>query len=145
MAELLYKELSYEIQGAAMEVRKIYGAGHKESIYQRALAEEFTIRNIPFQREASITILSPKTNKMMGIYRPDFLVDAKVILEIKAVEVFPRRIVDQLFDYLRNSQYELGYFINFASPSLYIKRVIYTNDRKHSLWFSGYLCRIRGN
>ena len=132
MAELLYKELSYQVQGAAIEVRKNYGSGHKESIYQSALAEEFKLREISVKREASITILSPKTNKAIGTYRPDFLVDDKIILEIKAIEILPRKLIDQLYDYLRNSRYELGYFINFSDSRLYMKRIIYTNDRKFS-------------
>lgn len=68
---------------------------------------------------------------MVGAYGPDFLVDDKIILEIKAIEILPRKLVDQLFDYLKNSKYELGYFVNFTSPKLYMKRIIYTNDRKH--------------
>lgn len=66
MAELLYKELSFQIQGAAIEIRKNYGSGHKESVYQSALAEEFGLRNIAFEREKSIPVISPKTKKSIG-------------------------------------------------------------------------------
>lgn len=130
MGELLYKELSYQIQGSAIEVRKNYGSGHKESVYQSALSEELKLRNIFFEREPTVKIISPKTGHLIGTYRPDFLVDGKVILELKAVEVFPRKFIDQLFDYLKNSNYELGYFINFGGEKLYMRRIIYTNDRK---------------
>ncbi|MFA6146097.1 MAG: GxxExxY protein [Patescibacteria group bacterium] len=130
---LLYKELSYQIQGAAIEVRKNFGPGHKESIYQNAFAEEIKSRNISFNKEKSIQIYSPKTGKIIGSYRPDFIVDNKIIIELKAIESIPRKLIDQLYDYLRNSEYELGYFINFASPKLYIKRIIFTNDRKFFL------------
>lgn len=130
MADLLYKELSYQIQGSVIEVRKNYGSGHKESVYQSALTEELQLRQIKFKREPSISIASPKTSKIIGIYRPDFLIDDKIVLEIKAVEFLARKLVDQLFDYLRNSKYELGYFVNFSGPKLYMKRIIYTNDRK---------------
>lgn len=128
--KLLYKELSYQIQGAAIEVRKNYGSGHKESLYQNAFAEELTNRRIPFKREASIQIKSPKTGKLIGSYKPDFIVDDKIIIEIKALQVIPRKLIDQLFDYLRNSNFELGYFINFGGQKLCMKRIIYTNDRK---------------
>jgi len=130
---LLYKELSYQIQGAAIEVRKNFGPGHKESIYQNAFAEEIKSRNISFNKEKSIQIYSPKIGKIIGSYRPDFIVDNKIIIELKAIESIPRKLIDQLYDYLRNSEYELGYFINFASPKLYIKRIIFTNDRKFFL------------
>ena len=127
--ELLYKELSYEIQGAAIEVRKHNGPGHKESLYQRAYAEELQNRKIKFEREKNIAIYSPRKVKV-GSYQPDFIIDDKIVVEVKALENLPRKMLDQLFDYLRNSEYELGYLINFASPKLYIKRIIYTNDRK---------------
>ncbi len=131
---LLYKDLSYQIQGAAMEVRKNFGSGHKESLYQNAFAEELELRNIKFGKEKSIKIYSPKTKKLIGLYRPDFIVDEKIIIELKAVEKIPKLFINQLYDYLRNSKYELGYFINFASPKLYIKRVIFTNDKKPFLY-----------
>ncbi|OGY26944.1 MAG: hypothetical protein A2Z11_02635 [Candidatus Woykebacteria bacterium RBG_16_43_9] len=127
--ELLYPELSYQVQGAAIEVRKHYGPGHKETLYQRALAEELDYRKIKFEREKRISIHSPR-KKVVGSYQPDFVIEDKIIVEVKATESLPRKMLDQLFDYLRNSEYELGYLINFASPKLFIKRIIYTNDRK---------------
>lgn len=117
---LLYKDLSYQIQGAAIEVRKNFGPGHKESIYQNAYAEELKLRNIKFDKEKSIKIYSPKTGKIIGSYKPDFIIDDKIIVELKALDSIPRKLIDQLYDYLRNSSYELGYFINFVSQKLYV-------------------------
>jgi hypothetical protein len=54
-------------------------------------------------------------------------------VEIKALEQMPRRMMDQLYSYLRNSKYELGFLINFNSGGAHIKRVIYTNDQKMHL------------
>ena len=130
---LLYKELSYEIRGAAIEVKKSYGPGHKEVLYQRAFAEELTLRGINYEREKPIKIYSPKTKKVIGSYQPDFVVEDKIIIELKALEHRPRKMIDQLYSYLRNSRYELGFLINFASDGVNVKRVIYTNDRKKHL------------
>ena len=130
MASLLYKELSYKLQGALFEVRKNFGPGHKETVYQNALAEELENRKVQFEKEKNIKICSPKTGKSVGNYRVDFLVADKIILEVKAVDIIPKNFIDQIYSYLRNSKYELGYFINFRSPKLYIKRLIYTNNRK---------------
>lgn len=129
-AELLYKALSYEIHGAAIEVRKNFGPGHKEKLYQNAYAEELDLRSITYEKEKNIAIVSPKTGKKIGAYQPDFLVENKVIVELKAQYPYPQKLIDQLYDYLRNSRYELGYFINFAAPTLFVKRIIYTNDHK---------------
>lgn len=127
---LLYEELSYQIRGAAIEVRKNYGLGHKEQLYQGAFAEELTLRGVQYQREKSIRIYSPKTKRVIGSYQPDFVVEGKIIVELKALECLPRRMTDQLYSYLRNSRYEWGFLINFGSDGVGIRRVIYTNDRK---------------
>lgn len=130
MAELLFKELSYKLQGCFMDVRKNFGPGHKEIIYQNALIEEFESKRITFEKEKNIKIYSPKTGKVLGNYRADFLIDNKIIVELKAVDLIPKNFIDQIYSYLKNSEYELGYFVNFKSPQLYIKRIIYTNDKK---------------
>ena len=127
---LLYKELSYEIRGAAIEVKKNYGAGHKEVLYQRALAEEFSLRGIKYVQDKPIRIYSPKTKKVIGSYQPDFIVEDKIIVELKALEKIHSKMIDQLYSYLRNSKYELGFFINYTSDGVDIKRIIYTNDKK---------------
>jgi len=129
--QLLYKDLSYSIVGVAIEVRKNYGNGHKEILYHNALKEEFEIRNIKFEFEKQIKIFSPKPKKVIGVYKPDFVIEDKIILEIKALSEVPDKLQRQLYDYLKNSKYELGYFINFGSNKLDYKRIIYTNDRKN--------------
>ena len=128
--DLLYKELSYKIRGAAFEVKKNYGSGHKEILYQRALAEELELRRIKYLREKAIKIYSPKTKKVIGSYKPDFIIEDKIIVELKALEKMSTLMIDQLYSYLRNSKYELGFLINFNSRGVDIRRVIYTNDRK---------------
>ncbi|HTL39279.1 MAG TPA: GxxExxY protein [Methylomirabilota bacterium] len=130
MAELLHKELSYLIHGAAIEVRKDFGPGHKEKLYQTALVQEFGRRKIQFVKEPSVNIYSPKDGQKVGLYRPDFIVDDKIIVELKAEKFVSNEELKRLYDYLRNSEYELAYLINFASSQLMVKRVIFTNNRK---------------
>jgi len=130
--KLLYPELSYEIRGAIYAVSNDYGKGLKEKVYQKALAEEFENRNIFFEREKRISIRSIKTGKEIGVYIPDFVVDDKIIIEIKASEFIARSNIEQQLSYLKSSKHEIGYLVNFSTPRLYIKRTIYTNDRKSS-------------
>ena len=129
--EIIYKELSYKVQGILMEARRIYGPGHKEKIYCNTIEELLQKDEINYRREFSINIHSPLTGKIVGTYRPDFIIDNKIILEVKAVDIVPRNLVDQIYSYLKVSDFELGIFVNFRSPKLYIKRVILTNDNKH--------------
>ncbi len=130
MTFVLYKELSYKVQGALIEVRKILGPGHKELVYCNLVEEIFSRDGIKYKREKNIDIISPVSGKRIGYYKPDFIIDDKVILEVKAVDAIPKNFIDQVYSYLRVSNFELGIFVNFRSPNLYIKRVIFTNDRK---------------
>jgi len=127
---LLHQGLSRKIEEVAVNVRKQYGSGQKEKLYQRAFEEELQYQKIPYKREYPIVIYSFRTGKVLGKYIPDFIIDDKIIVEIKAVGYIPKNIENQLLDYLKNGKYELGYIINFSGRSLYRRRFICTNDRK---------------
>lgn len=128
--DLLYPELSYKVQGAIFEVANKYGSGFKEGIYQKALAEELTSAGIPFEDQKRIKIFSLDSGKVLGTYVPDFIVDDKIIIEIKAAGFSTIQDVKQLQSYLRASTYEIAYLVNFGTPKLFIRRSIYTNNRK---------------
>ncbi|MFA4941202.1 MAG: GxxExxY protein [Patescibacteria group bacterium] len=127
---ILYKDLSYKVQGILFEVRKTYGSGHKEKVYCNAIEELLVANKTFYKREPSFNVLSKLTGKIIGIYRPDFVIDDKIILEVKAVDIIPKNFIDQIYSYLKVSKFELGIFVNFRSPRLYIKRIIYSNERK---------------
>jgi len=126
----LEAELSYKIQGAIYNVANKYGKGLKEQIYQKALAEEFVKQELKFEQQKRIKIYSLDSGKSLGVYVPDFVIGGKVILEIKSSALTTRYDVSQQRSYLRASVYEVGYLVNFSASELYIKRSIYTNDRK---------------
>ena len=128
--DLLYPELSYKVRGAIMAIANKYGKGLKESIYQKALAEEFDKLEIRYEEQKRVTIYSLETGKPLGTYVPDFLVEGKIILEIKATDFVIQKDIEQQLSYLKASKYELGFLANFNTPKLYIKRSIFTNDRK---------------
>lgn len=128
--DLLYRELSYQIRGIFFDVRNSYGPGHKESVYKNLTEENLTLLNIPFTREQRVNIYSDKTGKIIGTYIPDFVVDNKIIIEAKAAKFTTKADEKQLYHYLRNSEYELGFLVNFGTKQLYIKRIVYSNDRK---------------
>ena len=125
----MHQDLSYLIRGIIFEIRNNYGPGQKESIYQNLFKELLEQKNVNYEKEKSINIFSPN-NKKVGIYRPDFVIDGKIIIEIKSSRFTAKVDEKQIYYYLRNSKYEIGFLINFSTPKLYIKRIIYTNDRK---------------
>jgi len=129
MEKLLYSDLSYRVRGCAFKVYNVLGFGHKESIYQKALALEFKKENIKFEREPSLQIIYQ--DKKIGTYKPDFLVEDKVILEVKAVPVMPKTYETQLTYYLKSTNFKLGFVINFGSKKLDIRRRVWTTHYKN--------------
>lgn len=127
---LLYPRLSYIIQGCFFDIRKNYGPGHKECIYQRLLTEELNAKGLKVEQEKKLAVYSDKSGKLVGYYQPDHLVEGKVIIEVKSSRFTTKTDEKQLYHYLRNSKYELGYLVNFSTPQLYVKRIIYSNNRK---------------
>jgi len=128
--KLLEAELCYKIRGAVFNMANKYGKGLKEQIYQKALEEEFIKQGLKFESQKRINIYSLDTDKLLGFYTPDFLVEDKVIIEIKSNEFTTKRDIEQQRSYLRASIYEIAYLVNFGTQKLDIRRSIYTNDRK---------------
>lgn len=122
--KFLYEELSYKLRGCVFSVYNTLGFGHKESVYQKALADELAKMKLNFEREKTIPITY--NGKQVGVYRPDFVIDNKIIVEIKAVEFMPKSYETQLVYYLKGTNYKLGFLINFGGTKLDIRRRIYT-------------------
>ena len=128
--KILEADLCYKLQGAIYNVANKYGKGLKEQIYQKALAEEFTKQGLKFEQQKHINIYSLDTGKSLGVYVPDFVMEDKVIIEIKSSNFTTRQDINQQRSYLKASIYEIGYLANFGTSKLDIRRSIYTNDRK---------------
>ena len=128
--KFLYKELSYKLQGCFYNIRNEYGPGHKEAVYINLIKECLNDEKILCEKEKTINTYSSKTGKVVGTYRPDLVIDGRILVEVKSSRFTTKQDEKQLYFYLRNSKYEVGYLINFSTPKLYIKRIIYTNDKK---------------
>jgi len=127
---ILEPELSYKTHGIIYDVANKYGIGLKERIYQKALEEEFEKNKISFKRQKRINIYSIESGKVLGVYIPDFIIEDRIILEIKASSFTTNQDINQQISYLKASTYEIGYLVNFNTNKLYIRRSIFTNDRK---------------
>ncbi|HBM15413.1 MAG TPA: GxxExxY protein [Lentisphaeria bacterium] len=123
MTDILYKDESFKIIGACMEVHNELGCGFLESVYQEALEIVFKDLNIPYQREKELTI-SFRNQKLAKTFQADFICFNKIIVELKAVSELTEICEAQVFNYLKASNLRLGLLINFGEKSLKYKRII---------------------
>lgn len=93
-AKVLYKELSYRIVGCFYKVYNTLGPGHKEDIYQKALIIEFGNNGIGYI--AKKKLLVEYEGERIGTYEPDFIIEDKIIVEIKSVLNMPKVFEKQL-------------------------------------------------
>ncbi|NBD73702.1 GxxExxY protein [Patescibacteria group bacterium] len=126
-SNLLYKDLTYKIRRVLFQVKKELGSGHKEVVYQRALAEAFAHEGLLVNREVRIPITYQE--KEVGVYVPDFVIDDTVILELKAQPFVGHAERKQLWSYLKGSSYRLGLLANFGPRELTIDRIVYDTAR----------------
>ena len=122
--DYIYKDLTYRIIGCLYEVHKELGSVHKEIIYHKALAIEFKDKNIPFVEEKAIEVRYK--GQIIGVYRPDFIIDDKVILEIKVMPAITKAMQGQVYYYVKGTRYKLVLLANFGTTKVGIKRLIYT-------------------
>ena len=123
MAEILHKELSRTVIGAAMKVHNSLGPGLLESAYEGALVIELERRGLSVGRQ----VVSPLIyeGEMAGAYVADIVVENTVILELKSVKALSPVMEAQLINYLRLSRIPVGYLINFnRSRMVYRRRVL---------------------
>ncbi|MCB9103898.1 MAG: GxxExxY protein [Anaerolineales bacterium] len=113
---LLFKELTFKIIGAAMEVHRVLGAGFLESVYEEALAHEFELRQIPYRRQVKLNVRYKDITA--GEFRADYLVDDKIVVELKATKGLTEIDEAQLLNYLRGTGYRIGLLLNFGTASL---------------------------
>jgi len=122
--DLIYKEESYKIIGAAMEVHKELGPGFLEAVYQEALEIEFQKQGIPYEREKLLTIYY-KGIKLKKRYSADFVCYDKIIVELKALSELLSKDEAQVLNYLKTTKHKLGLLFNFGSKSLQHKRLVF--------------------
>ena len=124
MADILYQEETYQIQGAIFEVYKELGTGFLESVYQECLEKEFVIRNIPFERQAEFK-LTYKGQPLQQYFKADLICYKSIIIELKTVKTFDPIHRAQVLNYLKAARLRLGLLVNFHSfPKAEIERII---------------------
>ena len=129
----MHTEITEKIIGASFDVHKFFGNGFQEVIYQRALSWEFKQVGLDFQREIEQEIFYKDIPEPIGTRRADFVVQGKVLVEIKAVSKLEDVHLAQALNYLKAYKLNIGLLINFGSKSLEFKRLILTEKSSLSL------------
>jgi len=124
MPDLKFKDITEKIIGASFEVHKFLSNGFQELIYQRALAWELSQAGLAFAREIEQNIYYKELQEPIGTRRADFIVEAKVLVEIKAITELQDVHLAQILNYLKAYRLEVGLLINFGSKSLTFKRLV---------------------
>jgi len=123
--ELKEKELTEKIIGAAIEVHEYWGPGLIESIYEKSLAFELSLKNIEVKRQVPLN-LKYKGYVIDDEFRLDLIVDGKVIIELKVVKELQPIHEAQLLTYMKLTNCHVGLLINFNVTKLRdgIKRMV---------------------
>ena len=112
----LINSTTERIIGCAIEVHRVLRCGLFESLYRSALAIEFDAAGLSYEREVALPAVYK--GRLLGNYRVDFIVEGKVIVEVKSVERMNPVFETQLLTYLRIAQKRVGLLINFNSTLL---------------------------
>ena len=127
MTELLHKQLSFAIIGAAMEVHRLLGGGFLELVYQAAMEKELTLRGILFKHQVELPVMYK--DELVGVYKADLVVDEKIIVEIKSVSRLNSAHDAQAIHYLTATGLEVALLLNFGGNSLAHRRLVKMNKK----------------
>ena len=121
---LIEEGLSERILGCCIRVHRSLGPGFLEKIYEEALAIELTKAGLSFERQKAVVIFYDQ--KPIGEHRLDLLIDSRVVVELKACQKIEDVHLATARSYLKATGFQLALVLNFAKPTLEIRRVVLT-------------------
>jgi GxxExxY protein len=118
-------EISERIIGCAIKVHKCLGPGLLESAYEECLAAEMDVDGLYYERQKAVPVVYREVKLDCG-YRVDFLVERKVIVDLKAIDIVPPVMYAQVLTYVRLLDKRLGLLMNFHVEQLSkgVKRIV---------------------
>jgi GxxExxY protein len=127
MVDLIFKEESYRIIGACMEVHKKLGSGFLESVYSEALELEFNNAAISYEMEKKLPVYYDD-KPLRKFFRADFVCFDSIIIELKATKFLIEADKKQTLNNVKATNFRLGILVNFGEPSLKYYRVINSHN-----------------
>ncbi len=128
MENVIYKELSYNIVGCAMEVHNQLGFGFMEKVYENALIIELRNKDINVKQQYPIKVTYK--GEIVGDYMADILIEDKIIVELKTSESISDAYRAQIINYIKATGIELGILINFGTKKLEYERFVNIKGNK---------------
>lgn len=125
---IIYKELSYEIVGIMYDVFNELGYGYQEKYYEKAAEKCFLEKNIKYKRQLPYNILFK--GEVIGKFYFDFLVENKIIVELKKGDYFAKRNINQVKEYLKATGLKLAIIVNFTHYGVKTIRILNPNNKK---------------
>ena len=123
MTDIIYKDLSYKLNGIFYSVYNVLGSIYSEKQYQDVLEVKFKENNIKYEREKDL-FFDFQNNKISG-NKVDFVIENKTVIDIKAKKYITRKDYKQMLRYLKAGEYRLGLIVNFgSSDKVTIKRIV---------------------
>lgn len=122
MAELIFKELSYKLNGILFEVQNKLGTNFQEKHYQRAICSLLEKNKINFAEEVPIEVSFE--GKILGKFKADLIIDNKILIELKATDRLTSEHRQQILRYLKATKIKLALLINFRKRPLQIWRIV---------------------
>lgn len=110
----LFEHESYAIRGAVFQIYKHFRNTQKEVVYRNALAQELKKQGLQVETEKRISV--SYGGRTVGTYVPDIVVNGSICIELKAKPFLHKQDKEQFWRYLKNSNFHLGFLVNFGEP-----------------------------
>lgn len=123
--EIIYAELSYKIIGIAYKVFNSLQYGHQEKYYQRALELEFKKEKIKYEKEKEVAL--NYDGLKIGKYYLDFLIEDKIVVELKVLSSYRYKNTRQVLEYLKETNKKLAILIYFTQEGVKYRRIVSPN------------------
>ncbi len=120
--KIIYPELSYKVIGIAFKIFNNIGFGMPEKYYQEAFGKELQEKRIPYEKEKFIKL--KYNNQDVGKYFLDFVIDNKIVIELKVRPRFGYVDIKQAIGYIKSGDYKLAILIYFTRDGVKYRRIL---------------------
>ena len=125
------KLISARVISCAFEVSNTLGSGFLEKVYENALCVELSRAGVPYFRQPRYQIRYK--NEIVGDYIADLVVAEKLLIELKALSALSKEHDAQVMNYLKASRLSVGLLLNFGTPRMGVKRIVWKHDESERI------------